>query len=181
MSKTLLAPGSRGFTLIELIIVVGIFAGVSMGGYTIYRVQQSSYLMQEQLAEMQQNVRAVLYFIEKDLRMAGYDVFKTGEAGFHTAKPYEVVFSADIGRPRDGASSLTAPKLRTTSAWRCAGPARKNWRRRSQARATPTGTRRISASRRPAGTSRRPLRSLRHGARRDPRAPAWTPKGRRTC
>ena len=52
---------------------------------------------------MQQNVRAFLFFIEKDLRQAGYDPKKISHAGFLIAKPFEVAFTADLGRPRSPA------------------------------------------------------------------------------
>jgi type IV pilus assembly protein PilW len=101
------AMGARGFTLIELMIVVGIFAGVSGAGYAIYSVQQRSYIMQEQLVDLQQNVRTFLYYVEKDLRMAGYDPRRVGIDGFSTARPTEVVFCGDIGRPRSPAADCT--------------------------------------------------------------------------
>ncbi len=100
------AMGARGFTLVELIIVVGIFGGVSAAAYAMYSVQQRSYFLQEQLVEMQQNIRAFEFFLEKDLRMAGYDVYKEGQAGFLIAKPGEIAFTADLGRPR-GAPDCT--------------------------------------------------------------------------
>jgi prepilin-type N-terminal cleavage/methylation domain-containing protein len=99
----MIAAGACGFTLIELMIVVAITAGVAMATFSIYGVQQRSYLRQEQIVEMQQNVRAFLFFIEKDLRSAGLDPRKTAGAGFITAGPFEVVFTADLGRPRSPA------------------------------------------------------------------------------
>ncbi len=60
-------------------IVVCVFAGLSGAAYAMYSVQQRSYFLQEQLVEMQQNIRAFVFFMEKDLRMAGYDVYKEGE------------------------------------------------------------------------------------------------------
>jgi prepilin-type N-terminal cleavage/methylation domain-containing protein len=95
-----IAPGARGFTLVELMVVVCVFAGLAGAAYAMYSVQQRSYFLQEQLVEMQQNIRAFEFFLEKDVRMAGYDVFKEGNAGFLIAKPGEIAFSADLGRPR---------------------------------------------------------------------------------
>jgi prepilin-type N-terminal cleavage/methylation domain-containing protein len=103
MRSRMIAAGACGFTLIEMMIVVAIFAGVSGAAYSIYGVQQRSYIRQEQIVEMQQSVRAFLFFIEKDIRTAGYDPRKTSGAGFITAKPTEVVFTADLGRPRSPA------------------------------------------------------------------------------
>lgn len=103
MKRTWMSTGARGFSLIELMIVVGIFAGVSGAGYAIYSVQQRTYLMQEQLVDLQQSVRTFLFYVEKDLRMAGYDPRRAGINGFRTAGSTEVVFAADIGRPRTAA------------------------------------------------------------------------------
>lgn len=94
------AAGMRGFSLIELMIAVAVTSGVAAAGYTVYSVQQRSFVLQEQMVEMHQNVRAFLFFVEKDLRMAGYDPLKEAGSGFLVAKPYEAVFTADLGRPR---------------------------------------------------------------------------------
>ena len=99
MKSRMIAAGACGFTLVELMIAVAIFAGISGAAYTIYGVQQRSYLRQDQVVEMQQNIRAYLYFLEKDIRMAGYDTNKTAGAGFLIAKPAEIAFTADLGRP----------------------------------------------------------------------------------
>jgi prepilin-type N-terminal cleavage/methylation domain-containing protein len=98
-----IAPGARGFSLVELMVVVCVFAGLAGAAYAMYSVQQRSYFLQEQLVEMQQNIRALEFFLEKDVRMAGYDVFKEGNARFLIAKPGEIAFSADLGRPRSPA------------------------------------------------------------------------------
>jgi prepilin-type N-terminal cleavage/methylation domain-containing protein len=103
----MIAAGACGFTLIEMMIVIAITAGVAMAIFSIYGVQQRSYLRQEQIVEMQQNVRAFLFFIENDLRSAGFDPRKTAGAGFITARPFEVVFTADLGRPQAPAVDCT--------------------------------------------------------------------------
>ena len=100
MSRKTHAAGARGFTLIELMVVVAVSAGVSTAAYAVYNAQQISFQRQAQIVEMQQNIRAFLYFIEKDLRMAGFDPKTSGAAGFVTARPAEIVFTADLGRPR---------------------------------------------------------------------------------
>jgi type IV pilus assembly protein PilW len=40
--------------------------------YSVYQTQQKSYLVQEQVAAMQQNLRAAMTMLTRDIRMAGY-------------------------------------------------------------------------------------------------------------
>ena len=60
-----------GFTLIELLIVIVISALLTGAIYTIFISQQSSYAIQTGVTGMQQNARAALTLMEKDIRMAG--------------------------------------------------------------------------------------------------------------
>jgi type IV pilus assembly protein PilW len=43
--------------------------------YITYSYQSKSYVAQEHISEMQQNLRAAMYMLSRDLRMAGYDPF----------------------------------------------------------------------------------------------------------
>jgi type IV pilus assembly protein PilW len=64
---------NQGFTLIEMMISVAIFGIVMAGIYQTYDSQQKTYIVQEQVIDMQQNHRTAIYFLGQDLRMAGYD------------------------------------------------------------------------------------------------------------
>jgi len=64
---------NKGFTLIELLIALAISGIIMTGVYSAFKTQQDSYLVQEQVAEMQQNLRAGLYVMTSEMRMAGYD------------------------------------------------------------------------------------------------------------
>ncbi|OQY56046.1 MAG: hypothetical protein B6245_18900 [Desulfobacteraceae bacterium 4572_88] len=62
----------KGFTLIELLIALAIAALVMTGIYSTYMNQQQAYLVQKELVAAQQNLRASMYLIGRDLRMAGF-------------------------------------------------------------------------------------------------------------
>ena len=79
--------GAAGFTLLELLIVMALFSLVMTGVYTAYRSQQKSYLVQEQVAAMQQNLRAGMFYLSQAIRMAGYDPEDTAIPGLVSAMP----------------------------------------------------------------------------------------------
>jgi type IV pilus assembly protein PilW len=61
-----------GFSLVELLIVVAITGIVMTGIFAVFRAQQKAHLTNSQTVEIQQNLRAGLYMIERDARLAGY-------------------------------------------------------------------------------------------------------------
>jgi prepilin-type N-terminal cleavage/methylation domain-containing protein len=61
-----------GFTLIELLIAVGLGVIVLAVIFSTFKSQQDSYLLQGQVSMAQQNLRAALYMITRDIQMAGY-------------------------------------------------------------------------------------------------------------
>jgi prepilin-type N-terminal cleavage/methylation domain-containing protein len=62
----------RGVTLIELLVAVSI-TGLLVGGiYRTFVSQQHTYTVQEQIVDMQQNVRLAINRMTRELRMAGY-------------------------------------------------------------------------------------------------------------
>jgi type IV pilus assembly protein PilW len=63
----------QGFTLMEILVAMAI-SGIVMGSiYMTYYSQQRSYILQEQVAAMQQNHRTAMYYMEREIRMAGYN------------------------------------------------------------------------------------------------------------
>lgn len=102
----------NGFTLMELLIAMVITTIVSAGIFSAYRSQQNAQLAQKQIVEMQQNLRAALYIMTSEIRMAGYDPDGTNGAGitkagdgsntanfssmtFNTGNPFGFTFVAD--------------------------------------------------------------------------------------
>ncbi len=63
----------QGFSLTELLVAMVMVGIVMAAVYSTYKSQQDTYVAQEQVAEMQQNLRASLYQMARDLRMAGFN------------------------------------------------------------------------------------------------------------
>lgn len=86
-----------GFTLVELLVSLAV-AGIVMAAiYSSYTSQQKAYVTQEQVAMMQQNLRAALYHLERDIRMAGYDPTGKLGAGIVTAAANSFRLTKDDG------------------------------------------------------------------------------------
>jgi len=62
-----------GFTLLELLIAMAISGIVAAAIYSVFQSQHKSYIIQEDIAEMQQNLRGGMDLMIQEMRMAGYD------------------------------------------------------------------------------------------------------------
>ena len=64
----------HGFTIVELLVamVVALFSLVVMAAiYSLFTTQQKSYIHQERVATIQQNLRSAMMLMERDIRLAG--------------------------------------------------------------------------------------------------------------
>jgi len=68
-----LRGGERGFSLVELLVALGVGMIALAAFYGVFTIQNKRFNIEEQVAEMQQNVRAGVETITMDVRMAGYD------------------------------------------------------------------------------------------------------------
>ena len=64
--------GARGFTLIELLVVMGMLSVVLAAVYSLYLTSQRSAYTQDEVVEVQQNLRIAMESISRDVRMAGF-------------------------------------------------------------------------------------------------------------
>ena len=95
----------KGFTLVELMIVLLLSGLITAAVYSVYRLQQRSYTVQEDVVEMQQNIRAGLDSLKRELRAAGFDPTRTAGAAIITASPGYIQFSRDSNSDGDTADA----------------------------------------------------------------------------
>jgi len=62
----------EGFTLVELMVAMAISLVVMGAIFLTFKSQQDSYVIQAQVSAMQQNLRAAMYILTRDVQMAGY-------------------------------------------------------------------------------------------------------------
>ncbi len=62
----------KGFTLAELMVAMAISLVVMGAIFLTFKSQQDSYIIQDQISAMQQNLRAAMYMLTRDIQMAGY-------------------------------------------------------------------------------------------------------------
>ncbi len=68
-----MAERQEGFTLVELLVAIAIFAMVVMGVFYLWSGNQIAYLQGSEAAEIQQNARAAMEQMAREIRLAGYD------------------------------------------------------------------------------------------------------------
>jgi len=87
---------NKGFTLTEVLLTM-IISSMVMGGIcSTFYSQQNSYVTQDQRCMMQQNLRAAMYFMEREIRMAGLDPTGDAGAGIQTANPSSIRITRDL-------------------------------------------------------------------------------------
>lgn len=88
---------SKGFSLIELLIAMAVGTMVIAALSNVFVMQRKSQSVQEQVAEMQQNARAGIEMMSRDLRIAGYDPGGSATtAGIAAAASSSVTFRQDL-------------------------------------------------------------------------------------
>lgn len=80
--KTMIGRNRAGFTLVELMLTM-LIGGVLMGALiSFYIAQQRTASAQQDLTVIQQDLRAGIQMLTRDIRMAGYDPAESDQFGF---------------------------------------------------------------------------------------------------
>jgi type IV pilus assembly protein PilW len=104
-SQTRTILNHKGFTITELLVAMALSAIVMASIGYVYYTQQKTYIAQEQIAEAQQNLRSSLFFMEREIRMAGCNPSQstTLNVGILTANNDSITFDLDAaGGDTDG-------------------------------------------------------------------------------
>jgi type IV pilus assembly protein PilW len=98
-SQTRTTLNNKGFTITELLVAMALSAVVMASIGYVYYTQQKTYIAQEQIAAAQQNLRTSLFFLEREIRMAGCNPSQstTITVGITTANNNTITFDADTG------------------------------------------------------------------------------------
>jgi len=86
----------NGFTLVELLVAMAISLIVMASIGYLYYSQQKSYVAQEQISAMQQNLRAAMYYMEREIRMAGFDPTGSGNFGITDIRLKDIDDNLDV-------------------------------------------------------------------------------------
>ena len=87
-----------GFTLIELLVALSVSAILMTAVYAAYHSQQKSYVVQEEVAALQQDLRAAMFYMTGQIREAGCNPSMTdvNKPGILTADVDEIHFTSDV-------------------------------------------------------------------------------------
>lgn len=94
-----------GFTLVELMIAMAISGIVMAAVMTAFLSQHDSYLVQDNVVEMQQNIRVAMEMVTSEIRMVGYNPTSNANAGIVTATAGRFGFSQDLNGDGDTADA----------------------------------------------------------------------------
>ena len=95
MATPNLMENKSGFTLIELCLVIAIMSIVLGAIYSVFAATNRSTTNNEVIAEVMQNLRSSIDFMDQDIRMAGLDRFGSANAGIEVATADNLRFTAD--------------------------------------------------------------------------------------
>lgn len=88
--------GERGVTLVELLVTLALFAFLVLGVLTVWTKTQEAYFVGSEAAEVQQNTRAAIDFMVRELRATGRDFTNCAFDYDATSSPFLDCSSAKV-------------------------------------------------------------------------------------
>ena len=96
---------NQGFTIVELLVAM-VVSLLALGAiYSTFLNQQKSYVVQEETSAMNQNLRIALFYIQREIRMAGCDPTGNANARIIAANATSINFTEDVRGHLDGSDS----------------------------------------------------------------------------
>jgi type IV pilus assembly protein PilW len=103
---------NQGFTMIELMIAMVVSLLALAAIYSTFLAQHRSYQVQNETADMQQNIRAAMYYMQREIRMAGSNPWKSlplSAFAITAAGQNSITFTEDVRGPLAGAPPVPGP------------------------------------------------------------------------
>jgi type IV pilus assembly protein PilW len=101
---------NQGFTIVELVIALAVSLLALAAIYSTFLAQHRSYQVQSETADMQQNIRAAMYYMQREIRMAGSNPFATIPAfGITAAGASSITFTEDVRGAAAGVPPVPGP------------------------------------------------------------------------
>jgi len=97
--------GSKGLSLVELLVALVVSMILVAAVYRTFMSQQKTYMVQEQVVDMQQNVRSAISRMMREIRMAGFGNVPTLLPAPFGAKTLSNVITS--GTPTGGLTVIT--------------------------------------------------------------------------
>jgi type IV pilus assembly protein PilW len=101
MGRKRFAGKETGFTLVELLAVIFLSGVIMAAIYSLFISQHVAFSAQEQMAEMNQNLRVSLDQMSREIRLAGYKNSTSTFNGIATAQPATIRILADLNQDGD--------------------------------------------------------------------------------
>jgi type IV pilus assembly protein PilW len=103
--RVALKTSDQGFTIVELLVAM-VISLLALGAiYSTFLAQHRSYQVQEEASDMQQNIRTAMFYMQREIRMAGSNPFKSlplASFGITAAGQNTITITEDITGNADG-------------------------------------------------------------------------------
>ncbi|MCJ7507424.1 MAG: prepilin-type N-terminal cleavage/methylation domain-containing protein, partial [candidate division Zixibacteria bacterium] len=98
--KTKVVPGSKGVTLVELLVTIVIVGFILTAAFEVYLNQQKGCIIQSQVSDMQYSARTAIRELTHKIRMAGYGLpFGVNAISPKNTNPDTIMLNFSVATP----------------------------------------------------------------------------------